>query len=119
MQTDILRRNVVATQISVGDLLMVSHVGAYCHSQSMQFIETRPATVMLTTQGPVEIRRRETWKDVFALDHIPEHLRDPECWNFVRNEAISDSPAEPPTQINVRQQARAEELWDRARKAGP
>jgi diaminopimelate decarboxylase len=119
MQTDILRRNVAAAQIDVGDVLMVSHVGAYCHSQSMQFIETRPATVMLTDKGPVEIRRRETWKDVFALDHVPDYLRDPACRNFVCNETISVSVAEPPTQINFRQQDRAKELLDRARKAGP
>jgi len=119
MQTDVLRRNVAATQIDVGDVLMVSHVGAYCHSQSMQFIETRPATVMLTDNGPVEIRRRETWEDVFALDRIPDHLRDPACRDFVRNERISVSLAEPPTQINFRQRTRAEKLWERARKAGP
>ena len=107
MQTDILRRNVKATQIDVGDVLMVSHVGAYCHSQSMQFIETRPATVMLTDHGPVRIRRRETWKDVFALDRIPDHLRDPDCRDFVRNEAVPVSPAEPPTQIDFRRQAPA------------
>ena len=119
MQTDILRRNVAAAQIDVGDVLMVSHVGAYCHSQSMQFIETRPATVMLTDQGPVEIRRRETWRDVFALDRVPDHLRDPACRDFVRNTAVPGGPAEPPTRIDFRRRARVEEPWDRTRKAGP
>ena len=118
MQTDILRRNVSATQINVGDVLMVSHVGAYCHSQSMQFIETRPATVMLTDHGPVEIRRRETWEDVFALDRIPGHLRDPACRDFVGDKVVSVNSAEPPTQIDFRQQTLAKKLWDRTRKAG-
>ena len=107
MQSDILRRNVAATQIEVGDLLLVSHVGAYCHSQSMQFIETRPATVMLTDHGPVEIRRRETWQDIFALDRIPDHLRDSACRDFFRNEAVSVGSTEPPMQIAFRRQAPA------------
>ena len=119
MQTDILRRNVAASRINVGDVLMVSHVGAYCHSQSMQFIETRPATVLLTEQGPVEIRRRETWKDVFALDRIPDHLRDDACRDFIRNEGVPDSRTEPPTQIDFRQRSAIQNPRGRVRKAGP
>jgi len=79
MQTDVLRRKVASSGIEVGDILAVSHVGAYCHSQSMQFIETRPATVMIGPDGPMLVRRRETWRDVFALDTVPDRLRDDDC----------------------------------------
>jgi hypothetical protein len=72
----------------------------------MQFIETRPATVMLTDHGPVKIRRRETWKDVFALDRIPDHLRDPACRDFVRNESLAVS-SEPSMRIDFPQQTPA------------
>lgn len=81
MQTDILRRAVAADDFEVGDILSVSHVGAYCHSQSVQFIETRPATILMGSDGPTLIRRRESWRDVFALDVVPAHLRDDAC-NF-------------------------------------
>ena len=45
----------------------------------MQFIETRPATVLVGPDGHSVIRQRETWRDVFALDHIPKRLRDKDC----------------------------------------
>jgi diaminopimelate decarboxylase len=79
MQTDVLRRNVNASHLEVGDIMTLHHVGAYCHSQSMQFIETRPATVLVGPDGHSVIRQRETWRDVFALDHIPKRLRDKDC----------------------------------------
>ena len=63
----------------VGDILAISHVGAYCHTQSAQFIQTRPATVLFGPDGPEVIRRRETWRDVFALDSLPDRLRDDDC----------------------------------------
>lgn len=75
MQTDQLRRSVMASDVEVGDILSISHVGAYCHSMSMQFIETRPATVLVGPAGAELVRRRETWRDVFTLDHVPERLR--------------------------------------------
>ena len=81
MQTDVLRTGVNASHLEVGDIVTIHHVGAYCHSQSMQFIETRPATVLIGPDGPSIIRQRETWRDVFALDHVPKRLRDKD-YNF-------------------------------------
>jgi diaminopimelate decarboxylase len=79
MQTDRLREQAMLPPLEVGDILVISHVGAYCHTQSMQFIQARPATVLLGPDGPEVIRRRETWRDVFALDHLPERLRGDGC----------------------------------------
>ncbi|MFQ5775936.1 MAG: hypothetical protein ACE5GS_15555, partial [Kiloniellaceae bacterium] len=38
MQTDRLRDQALLPPLEVGDILAISHVGAYCHTQSMQFI---------------------------------------------------------------------------------
>ena len=55
---------------------MVSNVGAYCLTQSMQFIQPRPAVVLLGKNGAEVIRRRETREDIFALDSVPKHLKN-------------------------------------------
>jgi len=79
MQTDVLRDRAVLPELAVGDNLVIRHVGAYCHTQSMQFIQTRPATVLVSPKGVEVIRRRETWRDVFALDLLPDRLRSDGC----------------------------------------
>ncbi len=79
MQSDRLREQALLPPVEMGDILSISHVGAYCHSQSMQFIQTRPATVLLGPEGPELVRQRETWRDVFALDRLPERLRGDDC----------------------------------------
>ena len=75
MQIDVLRENVMLPPLEIGDPLVIGNVGAYCHTQSMQFIQARPATVMLGPDGPEVIRRCETAADIFALDHVPKRLR--------------------------------------------
>lgn len=75
MQIDILRENVLMKPPKPGDLLSFSNVGAYCQTQSMQFIQPRPATVLISDRGVDLIRRKETWRDIFALDQIPERLK--------------------------------------------
>lgn len=79
MQSDRLRENAVLPPVKVGDVVRISHVGAYCHTQSMQFIQTRPATVLIGPSGSEIVRRRETWRDVFALDALPLRLRGDGC----------------------------------------
>ena len=76
MQTDLLRGEALLPPIKTGDVLAISQVGAYCHTQSSQFIQTRPATVLIGPAGPEVIRREETWRDVFSLDSIPDRLVD-------------------------------------------
>jgi len=79
MQSDRLRESATLPPLRTGDLVRISHVGAYCHTMSMQFIQTRPATVLIGPAGPELIRRRETWRDVFRLDELPSRLRGDEC----------------------------------------
>jgi diaminopimelate decarboxylase len=79
MQTDKLRSQALLPELKVGDPLAIGNVGAYCHTQSMQFIHTRPATVLAGANGTELIRRRESWRDVFALDRIPDRLRSEGC----------------------------------------
>lgn len=75
MQIDILRERALLPPVMIGEPVVISNVGAYCQTQSMQFIEPRPATILLGPNGPEVIRRRETWRDVFQLDEVPERLR--------------------------------------------
>jgi|GEM_PF-17894 len=75
MQIDVLRERALLPPLAIGDLVVLDNVGAYCLTQSMQFIQTRPAVVLDGPGGPFLIRRRETWRDVFALDGVPAHLR--------------------------------------------
>jgi diaminopimelate decarboxylase len=79
MQSDRLRENAPLPPLEVGDLVRISHVGAYCHTMALQFIQTRPATVLLGPSGPEIIRRPERWRDVFALDQLPARLRGDGC----------------------------------------
>jgi diaminopimelate decarboxylase len=74
MQIDVVREQALLPELKAGDRLFISHVGAYCLTQSMQFIQPRPAVVMIGTQGPELVRRGETWQDIFALDRIPQRL---------------------------------------------
>ena len=76
MQIDILRDSVPLPELSVGDLIVIDNVGAYCITQSMQFIQPRPAVVLLDDKGKSSvIRKRENWRDVFRLDSVPNRLR--------------------------------------------
>lgn len=77
MQIDVVRDSALLPPLTVGTPLAIANVGAYSISQSMQFIQERPAVVMMGPDGPEVIRRRETWRDVFALDEVPERLRGP------------------------------------------
>lgn len=75
MQSDVLRERTQIRSFEVGDSAVISNVGAYCHTMSMQFIQTRPATILLGRDGPEVIQRRETWRDVFRRDSLPTRLR--------------------------------------------
>ena len=79
MQIDVVREKANLPPLAPGDVIAVSNVGAYCQTQSMQFIQPRPATVMLGPDGPEAVQRRETWRDVFARDAVPERLRRPDA----------------------------------------
>lgn len=75
MQVDVLRERAVLPAMPLGAPLVISNVGAYCITQSMQFIQPRPAVVMIGPKGVEEIRRRETRSDIFAMDRVPARLQ--------------------------------------------
>lgn len=75
MQIDIIRMGVTLPSLKKGDLIAIKNVGAYNFSQSMQFIQPRPA-VILVNEGKVEILRLpETFDYIKHLERIPERLK--------------------------------------------
>ncbi len=77
MQIDVVRKHLKLPPLQRGDILMIKNTGAYNMTQSMQFIYTRPA-IVLVHDGKVEIlKRAESVDDIQRLEEIPEHLRPP------------------------------------------
>ena len=78
MNIDIVRSSVMLPPLNVGDALMVRPVGAYNNTQWMQFIQYRPAVVMVTQTGKVEVvRTAERLSAINDFEHLPESLRVP------------------------------------------
>jgi diaminopimelate decarboxylase len=76
MNTDVVCDDVPLPAPEPGDQLVLHPVGAYTITQSMQFITYRPAVVLITSDGKVElIRRRETLEDLESLEILPERFR--------------------------------------------
>ena len=75
MAIDSVREQVDLPQLEVGDTLALHPVGAYNLGQSMQFIEFRPAAILICEDGtPEVIRRRECLEDVDGPERLPPHL---------------------------------------------
>ena len=75
MAIDVVRYSVDLPPLALGDVLTLHPVGAYNVVQSMQFIEYRPAVVMISGAGkPVLVRARETLADVEGPERMPAHL---------------------------------------------
>lgn len=78
MNIDTVRASVMLPPLNVGDALLVSPVGAYNNTQWMQFIQSRPAIVMVMENGSVEpIRLAETLQTLTDLERMPDALRTP------------------------------------------
>ena len=78
MNIDVMRSAVMLPPLKVGDALLFSPVGAYNNTQWMQFIEYRPAVVMVTQEGKVEvIRVAEQLAAINDFERLPEALRQP------------------------------------------
>ncbi|HHL18542.1 MAG TPA: diaminopimelate decarboxylase, partial [Thiothrix sp.] len=76
MNIDVIRQSIMIPPLSVGDSLVISPVGAYNNTQWMQFIEYRPAIVMIHEDGQVSvIREAEDLSFINQLEHIPEHVQ--------------------------------------------
>ncbi len=75
MSIDVIRYSINLPPLDVGDIVTLHPVGAYNISQSMQFIQYRPAVVMVCNSGKPElIREREVLEDVDRPERLPDHL---------------------------------------------
>ena len=76
MNLDVLDESSMLPRLERGSRLIISPVGAYNHTQSMQFIEYRPASVLITPQGDAElIHEREDLSDIKLREVLPSRLK--------------------------------------------
>jgi diaminopimelate decarboxylase len=76
MNIDVLDEGVLLPPLRRGTRLILSPVGAYNVTQWMQFIEYRPAVVLVGADGGVDvIREREDLSDVERRERMPERLK--------------------------------------------
>jgi len=75
MNIDVLRENVSMPPLNTGDNVIIHRVGAYNMTQWMQFITLRPAVVMISEEGKVEvIRKKEKIENITDYEQVPSHL---------------------------------------------
>jgi len=74
MAIDILRVGVSLPPLRKGDTLVVKNVGGYNFSQSLQFIQPRPAVVLVSEEGAEHLRMPETTEYIRQLERVPERL---------------------------------------------
>jgi diaminopimelate decarboxylase len=75
MNIDVIRENASLPLLNSGDQMVIHRVGAYNMTQWMQFITLRPAVVMITEKGEVQlIRSAEQMDSITNLEHVPKHL---------------------------------------------
>lgn len=75
MNIDVLDECVLIPPLERGDTLVLSPVGAYNNTQSMQFIHYRPNVVMVGEDGQVDvIREAEDLRDIEHRERLPERL---------------------------------------------
>jgi diaminopimelate decarboxylase len=78
MNIDVVRASVQLPPLEPGDLVAISPAGAYNNTQWMQFIEYRPAIVMVCEDGKVEtIREAENLDSMCLHDRVPARLSNP------------------------------------------
>lgn len=76
MNLDVIRSSVLLPPLNVGEALMITPAGAYNNTQWMQFIEMRPAIIMIMESGKVElIRDAEKLDTLNSLEHLPSSLK--------------------------------------------
>lgn len=76
MNIDVIRSAVPFPDLQTGEAVLIAPMGAYNNTQWMQFIEYRPAIVLISQTGEAElIRQRETLKDIVGRELIPDHLK--------------------------------------------
>lgn len=76
MNIDVIRESVSLPLLDTGDQLVVHKVGAYNMTQWMQFINMRPAVVLIDENQQVhQLRKAETLQYMEEMESIPEHLK--------------------------------------------
>ncbi len=75
MNIDVVDEGTLLPPLSSGMRLILSPVGAYNATQSMQFIEYRPASVLIGAEGQVDvIREAEDLSDITRRERLPPRL---------------------------------------------
>lgn len=85
MQIDVVRKHVALPPLRPGDTLMIRTAGAYNFSQSMQFIQIRPAYIMVASGEAHVIREPEKHGYVRALEALPPYLLNAETRGSILN----------------------------------
>ena len=76
MNIDAIDEGVPLPPLTRGTRLIFSPVGAYNHTQSMQFIEYRPASVLIGEHGELDlIREAEDLSDLTRREKVPNRLQ--------------------------------------------
>lgn len=75
MNIDVIRNSVSLPMLKKGDRLVIFNTGAYNMTQWMQFITMRPAIVLISSEGTVNLIRRKEDVDTLANQEIvPAYL---------------------------------------------
>jgi len=76
MNIDLIHPHALLPPLADGTHLVFKNVGAYNMTQWMQFIQLRPAVVMIMADGKVEkLREPETVDYVRQMEHVPDGLK--------------------------------------------
>lgn len=78
MNIDVVRASVMLPPLNVGEPLAIRPAGAYNNTQWLQFIQYRPAIVMVTAAGGVElIRAAEELETIVERERMPASIAQP------------------------------------------
>jgi len=78
MNIDVMRHSVWLPPLRNGDQVVFNPVGAYNNTQWQEFIQYRPAIVMVGESGTVSVvRRRDTLETMLAAEQTPSELATP------------------------------------------
>jgi diaminopimelate decarboxylase len=76
MNIDVIDEGTLLPPMHRGTRIILSPVGAYNVTQWMQFIEYRPAIVLVSESGQIDvIREKEDLTDMVRREHLPERLQ--------------------------------------------
>ncbi|MBC7439697.1 MAG: alanine racemase [Flavobacterium sp.] len=77
MNIDVVRESITLPPLNAGDQVVVHYVGAYCLTQSMQFISLRPNVVLIDLEDNVHvIKQNELLADLESGEKMPKHLQN-------------------------------------------